>query len=273
MILRWKHIIFKYQIPWCRVGVLFFSLYFLNAEDTVVELIWYPAWLISELFSPLKLQCCSALLEHTSNWQMWEELLLSWLSWLLLCRPSSMSCSLRCHVYVKRVELLYVTDMEKDCGLKCLSVSCTQHCPPTPTLLPFQHLLWKHVGCFQLHISHNSSFLGGDTDYMQKEKYCQGCQDGRSAAEHWPRSSSAFCNLLTDLHHRRKKKSLNQDLLFESVSLLPFSASYTVCIVPENVQIGYLYMWVVEFCPKIIFIFHLEMVRILLQNYFRGKKV
>lgn len=37
------------------------------------------------------------------------------------------------------------------------SVSCAQHCPPTLTLHSFQCLLWKHVGCFQLHMNHNSN--------------------------------------------------------------------------------------------------------------------
>lgn len=47
----------------------------------------------------------------------------------------------------------------RGCGLKCFSVSRTQRCPPTLTLLPFQPSAIKHVGCFQLHMNRNCNII------------------------------------------------------------------------------------------------------------------
>lgn len=80
------------------------------------------------------------------------------------------------------------------CCLKCLY-------PVHNTVLPHWHCshlnpqLWKHVGCFQLHMNLNQMYWG-DTVYLQKQKSSQRCHDGQSAAEHWPCSSCASRSLI-----------------------------------------------------------------------------
>lgn len=106
----------------------------------------------------------------------------------------------------------------KYCGLKCFSVSCAQHCPPTLTLHSFQCLLWKHVGCFQLHMNHNSNIsfffflffcLFGETMFICNRR-----------------------NPFRDVRTWGHLQNIAPRAALRLVSHMPFLTSYTVFTVP-----------------------------------------
>ena len=94
----------------------------------------------------------------------------------------------------------------RGCGLKCFSVSRTQRCPPTLTLLPFQPSAVKHVGCFQLHLNRNCNII----IYLfivEGGHFLFGRGEIRSEVSGWEvgcRTSALeeLCILLTDLSHQ-----------------------------------------------------------------------
>lgn len=98
------------------------------------------------------------------------------------------------------------------------SVSCAQHCPPTLTLHSFQCLLWKHVGCFQLHMNHNSNIsfflsfffcLFGETMFICNRR-----------------------NPFRDVRTWGHLQNVAPRVALRLVSHMPFLTSYTVFTVP-----------------------------------------
>lgn len=170
----------------------------LDAEKTALELIWYSPWLISELFPPsLKLQCL-LFTQTLTNWEMWEELLWSWLRWVLLCLPSSVSSpqmlpsckeswTLVCHRY----------------GGACIRVVAWR--PPTLTRLPFAPPALKTWGLLSTAYEPEPNTSAGHCLFA-KEKSSQRCHDGQSAAEHKPGFSTwdKLCRLERDNYGQLK---------------------------------------------------------------------
>lgn len=153
---------------WCGVWVLFSSSYQcvafrLKEYCTQTDLILSMTHLWTFLAPPLPGLHCLLFF-----WRMGEEPLLSWLKWLLLRRLSPMSFFFffffhRDAQFMWRGLNSWMSQIWRrpcrGCGLKCFSVSRTQRCPPTLTLLPFQPSAIKHVGCFQLHMNRNCNII------------------------------------------------------------------------------------------------------------------